>query len=257
MTDDPLAAHPDDEIYRIAKVALSMVPGLGSPLVELFGGLIEDPAKRRRDEIVRTILSRLLSLEQRKLTTFDDLRGRPDFHATLVRGIQAGMREIETEKLKTIQDAVVNTALDADLEPAIRSMLFSTLERVTTAHIKLLLKVSMMAAESGYSRVSSNQVLADGLTEYEDPSQCTSPMRGIGHGSREFFFDERELALRKAILNNLIGEGLLLRSSEESPHFSQKPSEYVELTVLGASFLHFIRDPDCAPLDSDAPHGSN
>ncbi len=245
---DPLNRGPADELHLVLRGAISAVPVVGGPLVELFNRIIAEPVQKRRDVVFHSILERLHDLETKHLLDVEQLAKRPEFHACLLRGIQAALREIETDKIKIIEDAVINTALDPNLEPTIRAMMFNALERVTTEHIKLLRMVAGAASDSHSKHVWPERVIAKDLTEYDHPEQCVKPMSMlVVEGATERFVDEREIELRRAILDDLVREGLLKAGVDYSPEtaFSQsQQSPFVEVTVLGDSFLKFVEDPE-------------
>ena len=261
-TVDPLERKATDELYAVARGAISAVPMVGGPLAELFGRIVTEPAQARRDAVLCCVLERIQSLETQGHLNVEQLANQPEFHACFLRGVQAALREIETDKIRTIEDAIINTALEANLEPAIKSILFSRLERATTEHIKLLRMVASVASKSGSTHVWPDHVISDGLKEYDRAEDCMKPMpMGFSDGSGNKWLDEREIELRRAILSDLVSEGLLRDGVDEFAETAFSPrttSHFVEVTTLGELFLKFIEDPNRSqPAQGAASSGSS
>jgi hypothetical protein len=72
--DEPPEAGPADEALAFARAALSAVPLIGSPAVELLSQIVTPSLERRRDEWLATVGERLRRLEHEKRLRLDDLR---------------------------------------------------------------------------------------------------------------------------------------------------------------------------------------
>jgi hypothetical protein len=247
VKDDPLSSRPDDEIHRLARGVIGLLP-LGSLLTEMFTKIVVDPAQQRRDRIIREILEKIANLEETRRISSDRLASRPDFAASFVRGITAVDREVEPEKLALIRNAIVNTAIDEELEPSIRAMLFGVLERVTTAHIGIMHAIEELAKGSGAREHHLKSILFHRIRRFKTAEECKVPQRTLDENYP--YYDGRDVELRAAIINDLRGMGLVSQRLDVPPDinaWSTDPAHndraFISLTPLGLSFLHFINEP--------------
>jgi hypothetical protein len=248
VKDDPLSSRPDDEIHRLARGVIGLLP-LGSLLTEMFTRIVVDPAQQRRDRIIREILEKIANLEETRRISSDRLASRPDFAASFFRGITAVDREVEPEKLALIRNAIVNTAIDEELEPSIRAMLFGVLERVTTAHIGIMHAIEELDKGSGAREHRLMRVLSHRIRRFKTAEECKVPQKTLDKNYP--YYDGRDVELRAAIINDLRGMGLVNQRLDVPPDIyawsTEDPAhndrELISLTLLGLSFLHFINEP--------------
>jgi hypothetical protein len=93
VKDDPLSSRPDDEIHRLARGVIGLLP-LGSLLTEMFTRIVVDPAQQRRDRIIREILEKIAISKRLDASAQTDLR----VVRTSLRAFFAGSRR-STERL--------------------------------------------------------------------------------------------------------------------------------------------------------------
>jgi hypothetical protein len=243
---DPLARHPDDELHRLTRGLISMLP-LGGLMKEMFTSIVADPAQLRRDKIIRDILERLVALEEAGQISAQRLATRPEFASGFIRTISTADRELEEEKLVFLRNAVVNTAIDENLESSLRAMLFSVLERVTTAHIAILRTIEEKNQLLGTKEHALGNILFDRVRYFKKAEECVIPNASFEGGGS--YYDGRDIELRSAVLNDLKNMGLVnqrLEVTADVTAWSTNPAEngrdLISLTTLGVSFLHFIRE---------------
>jgi hypothetical protein len=212
---------------------------------EMFTGIVADPAQLRRDKIIRDIFERLVALEEAGQFSAQRLATRPEFASGFIRTISTADRELEEEKLVFLRNAVVNTAIDENLESSLRAMLFSVLERVTTAHIAILRTIEEKNQLFGTKELALEDILFDRVRFFKKAEECVIPNRTL-EGS---YYDGRDIELRNAVLNDLNNMGLVnqrLEVTADVTAWSTDPAkngrDFISLTTLGVSFLHFIRE---------------
>lgn len=134
MIDDPLKSKPDDELHRLVRGAVGMVPVLGPVLQEMFVSVIADPAQKRRDAFLRDVLERVVALE----LELEKLKANTNFQCSLIQATQIILRTADPIKIEGLQNAVINSARFENLDDSIRHMFMQHLDRLTGLHIKLL-----------------------------------------------------------------------------------------------------------------------
>lgn len=129
-----------DIAHSIAKAGLSIIPVFGSPAAELFGQIITPPLEKRRDEWIESIANGLLELEK-KIDGFSlsKISENDEFITSLIYASQIALRNHQKEKIKALQNAVLNEALLINIEQDKRLMFINFIDDLTPSHLKLLL----------------------------------------------------------------------------------------------------------------------
>jgi hypothetical protein len=136
--DRPPQAGPADDALAFGRAALSMVPLVGSPAVELLGLIVKPSLERRRDEWLTGIGERLRSLEEAKRLTLNDLQNDETFVDVATQATQAALRTSQSEKRRALRNAVLNSALRNAPEAVVQQLFVSLIDAFTEWHLKML-----------------------------------------------------------------------------------------------------------------------
>lgn len=135
---DP-AIEPDSEkLHRGARVAISLIPGVGGALVEVFNSVIESPLTRRRLEAIIQMGEVINDLLERKVLTEEDLQNNEAFISTVAEVCAISLRNHRQEKLEALKNAVRNSALPSCPADDYRQLFLNFVDVCTVTHIKLL-----------------------------------------------------------------------------------------------------------------------
>jgi hypothetical protein len=127
-----------DWIHTGVKAAISAVPVIGSPAAEFFGFLVAAPASKRKDEWIRSLEERLVSLETKIPGLIEALPSNDAFVTATLHATQVAMRSHQTEKLTALRNAVLNVAVGAAPD-ADRQLIFLTwVDAFTPTHLAVL-----------------------------------------------------------------------------------------------------------------------
>ncbi len=132
-----------DGIHRIAKAAISAVPLISGPAVELFSALLTPPLDRRRDEWLSYCYRGLKQLEEKiEGFTVEGLFQDEAFVTAFVRASRAAVNDHQKEKLKALRNAILNSARSTDLDENRQLMFLNLIDRMTELHLRVLIFLS-------------------------------------------------------------------------------------------------------------------
>ena len=127
-----------DSAHAIGRGLLSLIPYLGGPAVELFSALVTPPLERRRQEWMEKVGEALRNLHATKQIDINELVKNEGFIDTLLTASQAAMRTSQEEKIESLNNAVLNTALPNPPDQALRHIFLSLVDEFTEWHLRLL-----------------------------------------------------------------------------------------------------------------------
>ena len=205
-----------DAAHIVAKAALSVIPVIGGPAVELFQLLVQAPIERRRTEWMEEVGQRIQRLEAEGLR-LADLQNNEQFVSAVLHTTQIAIRTHHHEKIAALQAALVNIARGHAPEEAKQYMFFAFIESTSPLQLQILNLFSAPILPPGMSAGGLSHVLEHNLPE----------LRG-----RRDLYDQlwkdlyaRGLVNTEGLHINMTGNGLA----------SQRT------TALGQEFLAFIR----------------
>lgn len=121
-------------MYAVVKAGISAVPIVGGAAAELLGLALAPPLEKRRAEWFESVAERLKKVEVKFETLGDD----PAFVTTVLQATQIATRTHQQEKLRALQNAVVNTALHKLADDNLRSLFLAFVDEFTPAHVRML-----------------------------------------------------------------------------------------------------------------------
>lgn len=135
---DPAVEPNDEKVHRVARAAISSIPALGGALTEAFSALIEPPMSRRKTQWMIDVTDAINELYEKGFVTESDLQSNEKFFTTLVHASATAIRNHESEKLKALKNAVLNSALPRAPDATMQQLFLNLLDSCTSWHIALL-----------------------------------------------------------------------------------------------------------------------
>src|SRR5260370_904038 len=205
-------------------MALSAIPGLGGPALELFNRLLAPPIRRRQEAWLDELAERLDKLEREHRLKLEDLSTNEEFISAVMQASTAAVRNHQEEKRKALRNAVLNTALGQSLDGSKRELFLSFVDLFTVWHLQILREIqkqdqSMMPEakiETSVSRISElAQKLIPQLRQQPD--------------------------LAEVVADDLCRRGMLFWNREGGGTYIARGT--TQVTELGREFLRFISEP--------------
>jgi hypothetical protein len=135
---DPKVESVEEKAHRGARMAISMIPVAGGPLVEIFNSIVESPLTKRRWDTVREIGEVINDLLDQKIVTEENLQQNEAFISTVAEVCSISLRNHQKEKLEALKNAVRNSALPTCPSDDYRQMFLNFVDVCTVTHIRLL-----------------------------------------------------------------------------------------------------------------------
>lgn len=135
---DPKVESVEEKAHRGARMAISMIPVAGGPLVEVFNSIVESPLTKRRWDTVREIGEVINDLLDQKIVTEENLQQNEAFISTVAEVCSISLRNHQKEKLEALKNAVRNSALPSCPSDDYRQLFLNFVDVCTVTHIKLL-----------------------------------------------------------------------------------------------------------------------
>lgn len=161
----PTERDVGDALHATARAAVSAVPVLGTS--DLISLVIQPPLERRRTTWLNDLAARLSDLEQ-KVEGFSlaSLKDSPDFITAVTTASQIAIRNHSEEKLAALKNAVVNVALEKELENELYQVFLSLVDALTPLHLRILVVCRDAAAlrkEVGGSFVDMRTIIEQAI----------------------------------------------------------------------------------------------
>ncbi len=217
-----------DAGHAIAKGVLSTIPIAGGPASELFNYLITPSLEKRRDEWLISLERKMLELEKSvNEITLERLSKNEKFISIVLQASQIALRNHQKEKLNSLQNAILNSAIPSSLEEDLQMIFLSFVDTFTPSHLKILLFLNDPKKWAEEHKISF-------------PSWASaSPSSVLEHAIGEF---EGMREIYDPIIKNLYSQGLL--NTEQLHSTMTLPGALSSrLTELGKSFVGFISSP--------------
>ena len=227
-----------DTVLTCLRAAVSAIPVVGSPVVELMALVVTPPIEKRRNEWMEQVADRLCQIQDEERLRIEDLPSNDAFIDTVLHATQAAVRTTSEWKRTALRNAVLNSALPDPLEATKRQIFIRLVDDCTEWHLRIL------------------DVMHD------PPVWFTSRNRSVPEfsltGSLERLLHEAyPEAKQQADLLDLIAKDLhsrgLLGPAGLRGMMSAQGATARNTTTLGGEFLDFIRCPckEQSDLQSD------
>jgi hypothetical protein len=135
-----LKFNKGDATAAVTKAAISLVPLLGGPAIEIFNAVTTPMLSKRRDKWIFMFAEAINELADKiNESSFENLPENEIFITTVMHASQIAIRNHQKEKLKALKNAVINSALNKNLpEDNLQLMFLDYIDSFTPLHIKLL-----------------------------------------------------------------------------------------------------------------------
>jgi len=229
MNDEIPSESTGDHAHRVARATLASIPLAGGAAVELFNALFAPPIERRRDEWLSDLAERITKLEQDGRLTIEELRENEEFVSIIMQATQAAVREHQREKIDALRNAVLNTALEQDLEYSKREMFLRLIDELGVWHLRLL---ALLADPPGWFERNGKEIPKFTVT--------SSLHQVVQAGMPELASDQGFL---KVVAKDL-DDRHLASSGNLMAIMSPRGAIEKRTSALGNEFLDFIKDPE-------------
>ena len=234
--DKYIPPRPDaeDTKHGALKAVISAVPWIGGPAAEVFSMILAPPISRRRDEWMESVADGLRELEDKvEGFSIESLCGDESFVTTLMEASQIAVRNHQQEKLDSLRNAVLNSALPHAPRYDIQAMYLNAVDDFTPLHLRTL-----------------------GFIAEQSPWYFQENMRAVDHlppmGLEEHFPElQQHPGLARMIVQDLATYGFVDRMcvrsgivcSSELPKSDHYGTAASVVPYLGKQFLAFIKEP--------------
>lgn len=128
-----------DHLHTAFKSALAGVPWPGGTLSILFENIFSSPIDKRKEEWLISLGTKIDELiEKYEQVTPDSLSENPTFISVALQASQQALRNHQEEKLTALRNAVLNTAIDFDIDENKALLFTNIIGEMTPLHMKLL-----------------------------------------------------------------------------------------------------------------------
>ncbi len=224
-----------DLVHLTAKGTISGIPVAGGILAEWFNFLVASPLERRTAQWMRSIAEGLRALESRCLIDFNDLHYNENFTTVMVRATQAAMRNHQDDKVRALRNAVLNAAVEIDVDDDIQALFIDYVDRFTPSH--LLILTYICENEDALSNVDSYESL------FTEIVQRAPNMSARKREFRMFCSDLTNTGLLNVSIDvddfpSDVRGGDFITNEPRDPNLPM-----VKVTDLGRRFLAYITSP--------------
>lgn len=129
-----------DYIYSASKGIVSSIPVVGSAISEILFSVISSPIEKRKNEwMIR--LSESLNELTNKVDNFNiyNLADNELFITIVSQATQIALRNHQQEKILALRNAVINTALNINIEEIEQTAFVQLVDELNILHLRILL----------------------------------------------------------------------------------------------------------------------
>lgn len=234
-----------DYLITAAETAAGLIPEpITSTAIQQLIGLITPPLQRRQENWLMGLGERVEHLEEAVSDIDKDrLAEDPMFVSALVRASQLALGTHQKEKLKALQNAVVNSALPDRPDENLQQMLLNYINDLTVWHIVALKYLPAPdEPKRNYYQEYANEMDKRNLQERLAKISSVAGIHPMPEGFESGFNDN---PLETQILLDLHSRGLIEVVEED---LEDQRTIWAQRSRLGQVFFEFISDPE---LDSD------
>ena len=220
-----------DIFDAFTRAGLISFPFVGAATSELFNFIISPSLRKRKEKWMEDIAEALKNLERQDIISFDDLSENEVFISTTIYATQAALRTNQKEKLKALQNVVVNSALTSSPDEDTQQMFLNFVDIFTKWHLRILKILTKSPDGKNYPHKKGNVYVH--LFQLPDFIENTYPeLRG-----RNNFYNQ--------IIKELSDRGLVNMSASDAGHevTTKRGIPSVQVTEFGMEFLSFVKSP--------------
>ena len=127
-----------DAVQRVARAAVSIIPGVGGAVSQLLEVVFGTPLARRQQEWREAVAETLHRLEEERGIRPEDLSENEAFIDATLQATQIAMRISQQERLNALRAAIFNAALPNAPDQSIQQMFLAHIDALTVWHLRVL-----------------------------------------------------------------------------------------------------------------------
>ena len=127
-----------DYAHTGIKTTLSTIPGFGGVLAEFFSSVVESPLQKRKRDFLILLAKKIDQLESEGLIKIEDLRNDDRFFDLIIHGMEIALKNSKEEKLQSLHNALVNSALNVDINEDLQFTFLQAIDELRPVHIQIL-----------------------------------------------------------------------------------------------------------------------
>lgn len=204
-----------DSAHSLAETGLSFIPVVGEGISKLFSAIIIAPVEKRKSQWMVDVTERINELGKAGKINIEELQNNNAFIDTLMHASQIAIRNSQEEKIQSLLNATLNTAISPDIDETYRSIFLNFVDTLTTLHIKFLKEFTT-----------------------EHISTTTRP-NGFVDFPEELF--DGDIILYKQIWKDLADNSLI--DADQPFPTKEKTTITIKISELGGKFIDFISTP--------------
>jgi hypothetical protein len=128
-----------DVAHALVKAAVAAVPVAGGAGAELFALIVAPPLERRRDRWLAELAAAVDEIRARASgLTPEKLSENDSFVTALLHATQIASRSHQDEKIRTLRNAIVNSALPGAPNETLQAIFLRYVDELTPWHLRVL-----------------------------------------------------------------------------------------------------------------------
>jgi len=215
-----------DTAHKAIKAGLSLLPA-GGAAAEFFNSIIVPPLEKRRQQWIEEVTQYLNELKDKKGIDLESLQLNDKFITTVMQATQSAIRNHQREKLVSLRNAILNSALPESPDESLQSMFLNYVDTFTVWHLKIL---DLFHNPSDWAKRNNHQ-----FQEYYSAGMNTTLESAFPElYEQRSFYDQ--------IWKELYSHGLVSTDSLHGMVTGQSLLNSLT-TEMGDKFLNFISNP--------------
>jgi len=155
-----------DHVHSGIKTLISSIPGVGGGAAELFNLVLSAPIEKRRDDWLVHIYNTMLELQCKvNNIDFNKLSNNELFITTIMNASQLAIRNHQKEKLLALHNAVINTALNINIDENEQMMFLNLIDIFTPWHLKLIYYLDDPNERFNEKSMQKPNIMSGGITD--------------------------------------------------------------------------------------------
>lgn len=239
-------------LYDTTIMLLNCVPTVGPAVAYLAGRAIPDPGRVALESFLVKLASRVQALEAEGLSIREVLE-RPQTPPLLSHAFNIASRAFGEKKVDALRNATINGIFYRPENVSLTAIVFGMLDRLTDAHISLLMHLHDREKKTGYHTPWSEARMS-GVTFHASENGLYKPQLTL----ESTFYDERDIEVNEILLSDLETLGLIgkeipfaSKPLDEWPDSSDNSNIFVAITAKGQMTLEHITEAQ-SPADEAA-----
>jgi hypothetical protein len=222
---------PEDTAYGVARTVLAAIPYLGGAANEFLATVLGPPIDRRRAKWFEGLAERLIKLEVNvQGLTVENLRDNEAFISVVMHATHIAARTHQEEKLEALRNAIMNVALNIDVDAELQSIFLNYIDQLTVLHLTIL---DLLNDPNRWSQKHRAGLLIINRGSFGTVRATTGILKMAFRD-----FDQRE-NIYTQIIEDLKTRGLI--RTNRADYNQHVGSHGDNLTELGYKFLKFIK----------------